>query len=121
MMRKNDHAPSVLIQVSVIMFMCSHARITGSCSTVGNLSDYRCPSDCRPRSREFDLDWVLYFVEVDYKVISIVILLPSPDSFKKGFGYKRKYVHKLMVNRLFKLAQEKVWFGELTIPHDHSC
>ena len=27
-------------------------------------------------------------------------------------SYKRKYVHKVLVNCLFKLAQEKVWLGE---------
>ena len=27
-----------------------------------------------------------------------------------------KYVHEVLVNRLFKLAQEKVWLGELTVP-----
>ena len=26
-------------------------------------------------------------------------------------SYKRKYVHKLLVNHLVKLAQEKVWLG----------
>ena len=26
------------------------------------------------------------------------------------------YVHKLLVNRLFEPAQEKVWLGELTVP-----
>ena len=31
-------------------------------------------------------------------------------------SYKRKYVHEVLVNCLFKLAQEKVWLGELTIP-----
>ena len=30
-------------------------------------------------------------------------------------SYKRKYVHELLVNRLFKPAQEKVWLGELTL------
>ena len=45
------------------------------------------------------------FVEIDHEMISTVILLPSADSFKKG--YKRKYVHELLVNRLFKPAQEK--------------
>ena len=30
--------------------------------------------------------------------------------------YKRKYVHEVLVNCLFKLAQEKVWLGELTVP-----
>ena len=29
---------------------------------------------------------------------------------------KRKYVHKLLVNRLLKPAQEKVWLSELTVP-----
>ena len=35
----------------------------------------------------------------------------------KGFRplYKRKYVHKLLVNRLFKPAQEKMWLDELTV------
>ena len=48
------------------------------------------------------------FVEIDHEIISTVILLPSVESFKKGcFSYKRKYVHKVLVNRLFKLAQEK--------------
>ena len=36
-------------------------------------------------------------------------------------SYKRKYVHKVLANHLFKLAQEKVWLGELTARHDHSC
>ena len=31
-------------------------------------------------------------------------------------SYKRKYVHKLLVNRLLKPAQEKVWLIELTVP-----
>ena len=31
-------------------------------------------------------------------------------------SYKRKYVHKLLVNRLLKPAQEKVWLSGLTVP-----
>ena len=42
------------------------------------------------------------FVEIDHEIISTVILLPSPESFKK-----EKYVHEVLVNRLFKHAQEK--------------
>ena len=53
------------------------------------------------------------FVEIDHEIISTVILLPSAESFK---SYKRKYVHEVLVNCLFKLAQEKVWLGELTVP-----
>ena len=41
----------------------------------------------------------------------------SAESFKKAVvSYKRKYEHELLVNRLFKIAQEKVWLGELTVP-----
>ena len=29
--------------------------------------------------------------------------------------HKRKYVHEVLVNCLVKLAQEKVWLGELTV------
>ena len=49
------------------------------------------------------------FVEIDHEIISTVILLPSADSFKKGVvSYKRKYVHELLVIRLYNPAQEKV-------------
>ena len=58
-------------------------------------------------------------MEIDHEIISTVILLPSADLFKKVVvSYKRKYVHELLVNRLFKPAQEKVWLGELTIAVD---
>ena len=57
------------------------------------------------------------FVEIDHEIISTVILLPSADSFKKvAVSYKRKYVHKLLVNRLFKPAQENMWLSQLTVP-----
>ena len=57
------------------------------------------------------------FVEIDHEIISTVILLPSADHSRRVVvSYKRKYVHELLVNRLFKPAQEKVWLGELTVP-----
>ena len=31
-------------------------------------------------------------------------------------SYKRKYVYEILVNRLVKLAHEKVCLGELTVP-----
>ena len=40
---------------------------------------------------------------------------PSADSRRVVIILKRKYVHKVLVNRLVKLAQEKVWLGELTV------
>ena len=42
--------------------------------------------------------------------------LPLIYSRRVVVSYKRKYVHELLVNRLFKSAQEKVWLGELTVP-----
>ena len=46
-------------------------------------------------------------MEIDHKIISMVILLPSADSRKVVVTYKRKYVHEVLVNCLVKLAQEK--------------
>ena len=56
------------------------------------------------------------FVEIDHEIISTVILLPSADHSRRVVvNYKRKYGHELLVNHLFKPAQEKVWLGELTV------
>ena len=57
------------------------------------------------------------FVEIDREIIPTVILLPSAETFKRVVvSYKPKYVQEVLVNCLFKLAQEKVWLGELTVP-----
>ena len=59
------------------------------------------------------------FVEIDHEIISTVILLSSLPliySRRVVVSYKRKYLHELLVNRLFKPAQEKVRLGELTVP-----
>ena len=86
-------------------FPTNHAR---PCSVVGNMSDYRCVSDCRSRGREFHLDPVSYFFEIDHEIISTGTLLFSADSFKKGCCQLQvKDVHKVLANGLFKLAQEK--------------
>ena len=59
----------------------------------------------------------LTFVEIDHEIISTVILLPSAESFKKGCcQLQAKVCARSMVNCLFKLAQEKVWLGQLTVP-----
>ena len=39
-----------------------------------------------------------------------------PSVSSQVVSYKGKYVHEVLVNCLFKLAQEKVWLGELTVP-----
>ena len=55
-------------------------------------------------------------VEIDHEIISTVILLPSADSRRAVVSNKQKYVQEVLVNCLVKLAQEKVWLGELTNP-----
>ena len=48
------------------------------------------------------------FVEIDHEIISTFILLPSAKSFMKGCcQLQAKVCARLLVNCLFKLAQEK--------------
>ena len=48
------------------------------------------------------------FVDIDHEIISTVILLPSAESFMKGCcQFQAKVCARLLVNCLFKLAQEK--------------
>ena len=56
------------------------------------------------------------FVEID--LLRSFSSLPLIYSRRVVVSYKRKYVHKLLVNclRLLKPAQEKVWLSELTVP-----
>ena len=59
------------------------------------------------------------FVEIDHGIISTVIFLPSAESFKKGCCQLQAKVCAQSTGQLlclFKLAQEKVWLGELTVP-----
>ena len=89
---------------------------TGLRYAVGNLSECRYMSDCISWGHEFKLDdpgAVPYF-SGDHEIISMAVLLPSAES-RIVVSYKRKYVHKVLVNCLVKLAQEKLWLGELTI------
>ena len=50
------------------------------------------------------------------KILQSFSSLPLNHSRKVVVSYKGKYVQEVLVNRLFKLAQEKVWLGELTVP-----
>ena len=83
--------------------------LTGPRSAVGNVSGYRCEADCRSRGREFLIPaWSHTFVEINHEIISTVILLPSAESFMKGCcQLQAKVCARLLVNCLFKLAQEK--------------
>ena len=52
-----------LVELNFIISYCKMLNIlfTGPHSTVGNVSGYRCVSDCRSRGREFDPGPVPYF------------------------------------------------------------
>ena len=58
--------------------------LTGPRSAVGNVSGYRCVSDCNSGVASSIPARSHTFVEIDHEIISTVILLPSADSFKKG-------------------------------------
>ena len=62
--------------------------------------------------------WVCYFpIGVLGQVWCLIVLISDlcPLSYFV-VSYKQKYGHKVLVNRLVKLAQEKEWLGELTVP-----
>ena len=57
------------------------------------------------------------FVENDREIILWSLsYLPLIHSRRVVVSYKRKYVHEVLVNHLFKLAQESVWLGKVTAP-----
>ena len=55
-------------------------------------------------------------MEIDPEIISKAILLPFNVSRRVVVSYNRKYVQEVPDNSFVKLAQEKVWLGELTVP-----
>ena len=46
----------------------------------------------------------------------MAIRFPSADSGRVVVSYKRKYMHKVLVNCLVMLARKKVSLGDLTVP-----
>ena len=82
------------------------------------MSGNRCESGCRSRCSIPTRSHT--FVEIDLEIISTAFFsLPLNHSRRAVVSYKRKCVHKVLFNCLFKLAQEKVWLGELTSRHDY--
>ena len=87
----------------------------GPRSAVGNVSGYRCVSDCRSRGRKFDPGTVPYF-RGDW----------SWNDFYSHSPPFRWFIHEGLLtvtsqsmctnSWLLELAQEKVWLGELTVP-----
>ena len=84
------------------------------------MSDYRCASESAdPGAASLNHARSHTFVEIDHEIISIPSFSyrnPLIHSRKVVVSYKLKYVHEVLVNPLSKLAQEKVWLGELTVP-----
>ena len=62
--------------------------------------------------------WMMHLhVNQKFDYDYMIFLFPSTVSRRVVVSYKRRYVHKVLVNRFVKLAQEKkVWSGELTVP-----
>ena len=58
------------------------------------------------------------FVEIHHEINLYGHSPPSTDSRRVVVSYKRKYVYEVLVNCLVKLAQEKVWLGELIVAVD---
>ena len=107
--QKNCLIQMVLLSTHNICFFA------GPRSAVGNVSDACLTAD--PGVASSIPVQSHTFVEIDHEMISTVILpLPLIHSRRVVVSYKQKYVHELLVNRLFKPAQEKVWLGELTFP-----
>ena len=82
--------------------------LTGPRSAVGKVSGNRCESDCRSRGHEFNLGPVPPIMKYFLRSFPS---LPLNHSRRAVVSYKRKYVHEVLVNCLFKLGQEKVWLG----------
>ena len=93
------------------MIICAGPR-----SAVGNVSGYRCCLTADPGVASPILVRSHTFVDIHEMISTVILLLPLIHSRRVVVSYKRKYVHELLVNRLFKPAQEKVWLGELTVP-----
>ena len=88
--------------VSLILRRC------GLRSAVGNVSGNRCESDCRSRGCKLDPGPAHTFVEIDHEIfLRSFSSLRLNHSRRIVVSYKRKYVHEVLVDCLFKLAQEK--------------
>ena len=62
--------------------------------------------------RVLDLDWGIAVSSLTRGAV----VCPSADSRRVVVSYKQEYVHEVLVNSLFELAEKKVWLGELTVP-----
>ena len=106
--------PPYLLSIPIQKSTCT-CMWTGQRSAVGNVSCNRCESDCRSRGRELDHGPVQYF-RWDWSWNNFYGHSPPFRwIIQEGLlsvtriSYKGKYVHEVLVNCSFKLAQEKVY------------
>ena len=86
---------------------------TGPRSAVGNVSGYRCVSDCRSRGREFDSGPIPYF-RGDWSWNNFYGHSPPFHWFiQEGL---LSVTSESMCTNYWLTAQEKVWLSELTVP-----
>ena len=88
------------------LFLCDDTLYRAR-SAVGYVSGDRCESDCRSRGREFDTGPILSWRLIMKYFLRSFSSLPLNHSRRAVDSYKRKYVHEVLVNCLFKLAREK--------------
>ena len=93
------HAFSLVVTIVKIQRLDSGPR-----STVSNVSGCRYLSDCRSRGREYDTGPL----EIDHDIPPFSSFLLIREGLLSVISYKQKYVHKVLVNPLVKLAQEKI-------------
>ena len=94
----------------------SKQSVTGPRSTVGNVSVYRCESNCRSRVASLTSARSHTFVEIDHEIIYMVILLPSAVSFMKGCSVtSERMCTNYWLTACSRLPRKK-WLSDLTVP-----
>ena len=105
-------------------FMTGLSISTGSHSTVGNVSGYRCVSDCRSRGASSIPARSHTFVEIDHEIISMVILPPSTEwIIQEGFlsVTSKSMCTKYWLTACSSLPRKKCGKVNWRSRNDHSC
>ena len=95
------HTLSLHLLYQTSIWASTRENLIGHRSAVGNVSDYRYLSANPGVANSIPARYHT-FVEIDPEIISTAILLPSADS-RRVVSYKEKYVHKVLVNRVWMI------------------
>ena len=112
-MQAKSSCPNSYLIVGGKLSLCLPGRVAQSVTCLATdarlTADPRVASSIPARSHTF--------MEIDHeKFLRSFSSLPLNQSSRVVVSYKRKYVHEVLVNCFCKLAQEKVWLGELNVP-----